>query len=306
MVGALRLTSVCDECGVLTTCELKEAGLSDPAIRRALRARPDAPPLLTHERQGWYSTPTADATALSAVRAGGVATCVSAFKFVKNHHVPGLWVPGGTAGVHVRLSKAGRANGGVRSRPGVVFCRGAGRPWPTRHAVDSIPEALSCGPRCVSEEEWIAMCDSALHYTGWTIPDLRAHMQLSAEIRRMMARCNELAESGAESLARVRLEAAGYRVHVQPVIGGRRRADLRVGNLLIEVDSEGHHSGAARRRDIRRDRKTLGKRWSTMRIDNEEVTVPAYWDEVMVDVHEYTADERHRIRRPEDFPEQID
>ncbi|GAB17843.1 hypothetical protein GOEFS_040_00130 [Gordonia effusa NBRC 100432] len=288
-----RPTQMCDICGVHTTRDLKGLGYSDSDIRKAD---------LTHERRGWYSTSAADPAVLSAVRAGGVLSCVSALKFVQNHGIPALWVPPGDT-VHVRLSKGGKSR--VRSRCRVKLCQGAGRPLPTAHAVDEIPVALSCAARCVAEDCWIAMCDSVLHNTPLTIPDLQAAMgTVSQTVRTMMSRCDSRSETGTESIVRVRLRAAGYRVHVQPRIGRSQRSDLRIGRLIIECDSEAYHGGEARRGDLRRDRKTVGRGWVTMRVDYFDVM--HRWDDVLADIADFTSSERHRIRRPQDFPGLID
>ncbi|GAB18653.1 hypothetical protein GOEFS_060_00460 [Gordonia effusa NBRC 100432] len=194
----------------------------------------------------------------------------------------------------MRLSRAAKVK--PVSRAGwVKICQGYGRPIPALTAVDSIPHALNCAARCVNNDYWIAMCDSVLHNTSWTIPDLQAHMgTVPGKLIALMRRCDAAAESGTESLVRVRLESAGYRVHVQPRISrGRKRGDLRIGRLLLEIDSEGSRSGEARRQDIRRDRKTLGKGWLTMRIDYREVLES--WDEVLADIAELTMAGKHRI-----------
>lgn len=292
---------MCAICGVKSTKELKDDGYSEHQLRRAVAQRLESHQNLVRLRWGWYATQEADPEVVVAVTAGGVLTCVSALRFIGRRSAIELWTPPGSA-THVRLAKGGR---GSERGAGIVFCQGPGRPLPADHAVDPLPVALHGAARCVPRDFWIAMCDSVLHNTDWTLPDLQAAMgKVSPELLRMMRRCNALAESGTESIVRVRLEAAGYRVHVQPVLGGYRRADLRIGRLLIECDSETHHSGEARRRDLRRDRTTLGHGWLTMRIDYHDVLYR--WDEVLADVAAFTATGRHRIRGRGDFPTPIE
>lgn len=280
------------ESGVFSTRELKRLGATDRDIRNSVAAGD-----LLRERIGWYSTSGADPDVVGAVRAGGVASCCTAFKF--HQRTSPVWVPPGDD-LHVRFSR-----GHKRASATVIQCHGYGPQLPTLTAVDSIPVALACAARCVCEEYWIAMCDSVLHNTGWTICELQAAMGVvPRKVISMMSRCNAAAESGSESIARVRLQRAGYTVHVQPPIArDRRRGDLRVGRLLLEIDSEGSHSGQARRRDIGRDRKTLAAGWLTMRIDYREVLYD--WDAVLADIADVTQPRRHRIRRPQNYPTPI-
>lgn len=276
--------------GVFTTRELHAMGGDDYWIRCAVRQGS-----LIRHRHGWYSTPTADLAAVSAVNAGGVLACVSAFDFHQRHDTPTLWVPPNTT-THVRISR----NGTVRSNGGIVCeCKGYGRARPTVTAVDSVADALNAAARCVDDDYWIAMCDSVLHHQTSTIPDLQAEMGVVPQrVRDLMSRCDPRSESGIESIARVRLRAAGYRVHVQPVIGHRRqRGDLRVGRLLIECDGDEFHGDRAKRRaDKRRDRRTLANGWLTIRITYEDILYD--WPATLADIAAIVATGRHRIRGP--------
>nr|WP_232715822.1 hypothetical protein [Gordonia metallireducens] len=167
-------------------------------------------------------------------------------------------------------------------------------------AVDPIPIALGCAARCLKPEDWVATVDSILSTTPLTIPDIQADMgRVTKAVAELFGRCDARSQSGTESIARVRLVATGFKVEVQPSIGGHERADLRVGSLLIECDGQQYHSSAeAFRNDRRRDRMTLIDRWMTMRVTYDDVLYD--WESVLEDIRAVTRPDRHRIRRQDD------
>nr|WP_223249407.1 hypothetical protein [Williamsia marianensis] len=264
--------------GVYSRAELQQRGLGGWQLRKLVRDGS-----LIRLRPGWYATETANTVVVEAVRSGGALSCVSALR----HH--GLWVPPGYDRVHVRARKHNQAHG-TRS------CQGHGRPMPVTTAVDSIPVALDSAARCMGAEDWIVVCDSALNSGGLTIAGLRSAMGfVTQRVSDLMDKCEPAAQSGTESITRLRLRAAGFTVVVQPVILGIGRVDMRVGRLPIECDSQSHHTSLENyRNDRRRDRKAVLDRWLTLRITYDDVLYG--WDEVLADIRSITRTDRHRIR----------
>ncbi|MCP2177569.1 Very-short-patch-repair endonuclease [Williamsia maris] len=261
--------------GVFSTAQLKNGGATDAQIRRAVAAGD-----LTRLRPGWYARRDADPHVVAAVRAGGVLGCVSALQ----HH--GVWVAPGHDQIHVRGSKGLR--GSIASS-----CRGVGAPPPTITAVDSPAYALGCAVRCMTEEHWIAACDSTLQSRSAHRSDIAA--ELGPHGRDLLARCDGRSQSGTESLVRFRLRALGFEVVVQPQIGGVGRVDLRVGKLLIECDSKAHHTSLENyRNDRRRDRAALIRGWLKMRFTYDDVVYG--WDESLDSIRAITRPRRHRMR----------
>ncbi|GAB46493.1 hypothetical protein GOTRE_170_00240 [Gordonia terrae NBRC 100016] len=281
------------DCGVFRLNELTAMGWTADGIKQARRAG-----RLTSLGYGWVRASGADSSAVAAVSAGGALSCVSALRFHQVHGNPGIWIPPGHSETHVRLSKHMKST----PRPSGPFrwCRGFGQPLPVRTAVDPIPLAIGCAARCLAAEEWIAVVDSILNTSEWTIPDIQADMgRVARTVAAMFERCDARSQSGTESVARLRLVAAGFGVQVQPSIGGREHADLRTGSLLIECDGRSYHSDAdAFRNDRRRDRKTMIHRWMTMRLTYDDVLYG--WDEVLEEIRAVTRPDRHRIRRRAD------
>lgn len=281
------------DCGVYTLSELTTMGWTTDDIKRARRAE-----TLTPIAHGWVRAAGADCQAVAAVTAGGALSCVSALRFHQAHGHPDMWIPPGHGDTHVRLSKYRKST----PRPSGPFrwCQGYGQPLRVTTAVDTIPVAIGCAARCLAAEEWIAVVDSILYTTEWTIPDLQAEMgRVARSVSAMFDRCDARSQSGTESIVRLRLIANGFDVEVQPSIGGREHADLRTGSLLIECDGESYHSDrAAFGNDRRRDRMTMLDRWMTMRLTYDDVLYG--WDDVLEEIRALTRPDRHRIRRRND------
>lgn len=264
--------------GVRSRRGLLAAGYDDAAIRWAVRGGS-----LVRLRAGWFALPAHDERAAAAVRDGGVLTCVDALRFHE------LWVPPGHCGLHLRRST---------NLTGVnVACRPFGGSLRTAtRAVDPVPVALAYAARCLSDEEWIAVGDSYLNLTGKTRADLRSELRGAGRtVERRIAKTDRRAQSGTESIARVRLRSAGFDVTVQPYVEGVGWADLRIGRLLIECDSVLHHAtrtGYAN--DRRRDRRALVDGWLTLRLTYDDVLYG--WDAVLADIKAVTARDRHRAR----------
>ncbi len=261
--------------GVFTTAELIRLGVSESRIRRAARTGD-----LIRLRQGWYARPDADPTVVAAVRRGGVLSCVSALQ----HH--GAWIAPGYDAVHVRTSKSLRGSM-------TQSCRGHGPPPPAATAVDPVDIALGCALGCMSDEHWIAACDSVLESGRALQADIESH--LGSRGPSLLAKCDTNSQSGTETLVRLRLRALNFNVVVQPRISGVGKVDLRVGKLLIECDSKMHHTSLENyRNDRRRDRIALIRGWLTMRLTYDDVIYG--WDETLAAIRGITKPERHRIR----------
>jgi very-short-patch-repair endonuclease len=265
--------------GVFSAAELRRSGFDDSDVRKEVRFGS-----LIRLRAGWYAIPTADPAVMHAVRMGGALGCVSALRW------HGLWIAPGYEGVHVRFSKHGKHT----RRPG---CQGYGAQAPVATAVDPVASALKYAAKCMSAEDWITACDSALNKARQTVSGLQDEMgPIPKKMHLLMEKCDRNSQSGTESLTRLRLRAAGFKVITQPPIPDVGRVDLRVGRLLIECDSKDHHTSLVDyQNDRRRDRAALRGGWLTMRITYDDVLYG--WDGVLDDVRAITRPDRHRIRR---------
>ncbi|WP_018177851.1 endonuclease domain-containing protein [Jongsikchunia kroppenstedtii] len=264
--------------GVYRTCELKQRGLSDAHIRQQVTTG-DLLPI----RRGWYALRLADQKTVEAVRTGGVLSCVSAL----GKH--GIWVPPDSR-VHVRFPLEDRHN--RRS------CRGFGRMPPIDTAIDPVLAAYCCAARCLDDEGFVAVSDSILNTTPLEIADLRCALSAAPQrITRLLDRCDGRAQSGTESIARVRFRKARIKVRVQVRITGIGIVDLLIGErLIVECDSVAFHTGAENyQRDRDRDRRAAVDGYITIRLTYNDILYR--WDAVLADILDLVKRREHR-RKP--------
>ncbi|MFZ2512427.1 MAG: hypothetical protein WAW85_15215 [Gordonia sp. (in: high G+C Gram-positive bacteria)] len=148
----------------------------------------------------------------------------------------------------------------------------------------------------MSDEDWIAVCDSVQNKFGVSAEALRAEMgPLPRRVLDLFAKTDGNSQSGTESVARVRLRALGFNVEVQPYLPGVGHSDLRIGKLIIECDGRLYHSSAEEfQTDRTRDRKTLIGGSITMRFTYDDILYD--WDAALEDIRAVTGRRRHRIR----------
>lgn len=226
--------------GVVSRSQLLSAGLSDADIRRLVRQES-----LRRIRTGWYAASFADQLVVEAVREGGVLTCLSA---LRRH---GVWVPEHPHALHLRPMVRGNS---VRTSR---RCRTFG-PMPAAvGAVDDVVTALRHAARSLDAEDFIVVSDSALNLKLATFDELSSALSTApARVRSLLDRCDGQAQSGTETMVRLRLRAKNIGVSTQHHVPGVGHVDLLVGNrLVIEVDSKAHHTGVERyESDRTRDR----------------------------------------------------
>ncbi|RRJ88193.1 DUF559 domain-containing protein [Gulosibacter macacae] len=267
--------------GVLTTAGLLQHGWSKRQIASAL-----ATDQLECVRRGYYiaagSTPT---DAGVAALAGGSLSCVNALSAHK------LWVPHGVHGRHFRLTKKqatlwpdsvvrarfGRASDTVHVLPGKWLNRIEG-------AIDPIPTALVTASRCISNEDAIAAIESAMKKKVLDLETFRVQAaQAPPPINELLAQVQPGADSGLETIVRLRLLAAGLPVRAQVDLAGWSR-DLLIGEwLVVEIDGfEFHSTRDAMNRDVSKDRHLTLSGYTFLRFTYEDVIYR--WDACLAQV----------------------
>ncbi|MCR8670552.1 type IV toxin-antitoxin system AbiEi family antitoxin domain-containing protein [Agrococcus sp. HG114] len=260
--------------GVLTTAQLLQAGVPRKALDAALAAGK-----VQRLRRGWIAWQP-DAAVAAAVRGGGCISCVSAMGHL------GAWQPRGCAG-HVRradgqrdkrarrsaATDAGAAAKHARPRTSAKGCRPYGANPPVTAAIDDLETAFRCALRCADREQIVTIADSIVHRGLASLAELRRWAASAPRaVRRHLDLVEPLAESGTESMVRVRLLALGLSVRVQQWIG-RRRVDLMIGDrLIVECDSVAHHADLeAFQRDRRADRAHVAAGYLVIRLTWEQI-----------------------------------
>lgn len=199
-------------------------------------------------RCGWYVSTNTPTQALIALRVGGTLTCSSA---ARSYEIFEL----GDGRTHVHVARHAR---GLRSPRD--YRRALGDNWLVRvHWLDesgrpaarvALADALVLMVRCQPLYSAIASWDSALHTGRLSASEHRRALgSVSPRIRRLI---DGRAETGIESIARVRLALGGIPSRPQVWIG-KRRVDLLIGaKHIVECDGEADHSGPLDFEDDRR------------------------------------------------------
>lgn len=241
--------------GVLSRSQLQKVGVGDAEIARAVRAG-----TLARLRRGWFATTHADALVREAVAAGGVLTCVAA---LRRHRI---WVPENHQKLHVRAENRGvSVRGACRVHGNIPRCDAS---------VDDALTALRYAARCLDAEGLVVVADSLLNSGRVTTEEVSTALSRApSRIRDLLDRCDPAAESGTETMVRLRLRARNIAVTTQHRVPGVGRVDLLIGErLVIEVDSHAHHTGVERyEADRARDRRLVQLGYVVLRLSYRQV-----------------------------------
>lgn len=240
--------------GVARRAEFATRGIDSRALRRAVAAGE-----VIRARPGVYVSPSLPRPTRVAVRHGGVLACVSVAR------LRGLWVLPLDEFVHVSLPPHGHAHPHDDCQ-----CIQHWNALSVSSTEVSLVDALLQIRGCLGEDAFFATLESALHEGVLTTAgrtELRERMTESARWLVDLARTD--AESGLESLLRVRLYRSGISLSTQIEIPGVGRVDFVLGDrLILEVDGrEGHDGDDDRHKDLMRDAVAAGHGFDTLRFD---------------------------------------
>lgn len=206
-------------------------------------------------RHGYYARADARSDIVRAVRLGGRLTSYSALRAL------GVWCPPGDGRMHVAVSAHAHelrdpdSGGPLVARDDLVVhwkCA----PAPRRRRITGIlpvAEAIAHLPSDLDGAQLVAVMDSAVRERVVSTAQLATGFGSSVRLRSALTRSDPAAESGAESVARIRLADAGIQTRLQ-VRFGSYRVDLLVPDrVVVEVDGREFHDDRTRfERDRRR------------------------------------------------------
>src|SRR5690606_5262575 len=133
-----------------------------------------------------------------------------------------------------------------------------------------IDDALVHTYHCAGEEAFFVALESALRTRSITdFARRRIRSRLPMRARWLIDLARPDADSGLESLLRLRLHLLGIILDCQVEIPTVGRVDFVIGGrLILEADGAEHHDGATnRRRDLRRDAAASALGYETLRFD---------------------------------------
>ncbi|BDZ38935.1 endonuclease domain-containing protein [Microbacterium suwonense] len=244
--------------GVAPGTSLQEFGVSRMRLTKSVRAGD-----IQRLRPGVFATNVAHPSEREAALHGGPLTCSSA---LQRH---GVWVMAGDGPPHVWVGRRGRAHPHAGCRCISHYFRGAS----TFGKVDVVT-ALIHLHRCEGEESFFASMESALRLR--LISDAsrrRIRAALPQHARWLVDLARTDADSGLESLLRLRMHQLGIRLDTQIVIDGVGRVDFVIGGrLIIEVDGKENHDGRSNRhKDLARDAAASAAGYETLRFDYAQI-----------------------------------
>ena len=209
--------------------------LADGATRRGL-ANAIASGRLIRVQKGTYSCAHLDSDALAAARAGTLIDCVSA---LARHDK--VW--SGTespTGLHLR-ARPHQQLGTVLAGARIHWSAQYGAP---QHPLEASPvDAILQAMDCLAPIDALACLESALH-EGYLDEDGLNEVTRLAPLRmaKTLRRMDRGAHSGFETIVRVSIIDAGYRVRTQVPVPGTSDVDVLVEDCVaIEVDGQKYH-----------------------------------------------------------------
>ncbi|WP_417556193.1 type IV toxin-antitoxin system AbiEi family antitoxin domain-containing protein [Microbacterium sp.] len=249
---------------IARTSALRARGVTAREIARALAAGE-----VVQVRRGVYATSDADAVTLHAARHGGAVACTEAGR------MRGLWMLDDVDGPHIWHGHAGNPRTcGDPDCPAVPH-------WDEGTAeIGALPPLRNILLQiavCAGEETFFAALESGLRQSMVTLADLRwLELRLPGELRWLLGFARSDADSGLESLIRLRLHRLGIEVRTQVLIDGVGEVDFVIGDwLIVEADGMQNHDDrvagpdgpSPRHKDLQRDARAAALGYETLRFD---------------------------------------
>ncbi|WP_314502772.1 DUF559 domain-containing protein [uncultured Microbacterium sp.] len=210
-------------------------------------------------REGVYAVPTADPNVLDAARHGGEVACISALRAL------GIWVLDKPDRLHVWLGGKGRRH--QHSKCTCIDHHDAGG---AAFGIARAALALVQAAACCDDEVFFAAYESAWKRGMLSRTDREwIRRAVPARIRWLVDLARADADSGLESLLRLRLIRLGVSLECQVLVVGVGRVDfVAAGVLIIEVDGRENHDGQSlRHKDLVRDAAAAALGYETLRFD---------------------------------------
>lgn len=248
--------------GIAHRSSADRAGFSPESIRREI-----ATGRVTRIRRSWIALPTADPVLITAARAGGRVSCVSAALR------RGWWMPQPEGfGIHLHLLPHAASPGLGSSFDGVIHWSVPVAPGPPHALVNSVEDTLEQIARCPDSESALVVWESAVRTEGLAVEAMRKVRWKSRSAGDLAQRVTGLSDSGLETIFVTRISAWGVRIRQQVVLAGRP-VDALIGEwLVVQLDGFAFHSTAAQRaRDAAHDAELRLRGYTVLRFTYAQV-----------------------------------
>lgn len=250
--------------------ELRTGGASKREIARAHAAGE-----ILKVRQGVYAALGTSDELIHAAEHGGAPGCATAGR------LHGLWMLDAedSPGFHLWLGHTAERHG--CARPGCGSASEVRVHWDEGQAglgaLPPVRNALLQIALCMSEEPFFVALESALRQALLPDNDLQwLHRRLPEALRWLLQFARADADSGLESLIRLRMHRLGVTMRSQVWVDGVGEVDFVIGDrLIIEADGKENHDDdpsrpapvSLRHKDLIRDAKAAALGYETLRFD---------------------------------------
>ncbi|MEW1963479.1 type IV toxin-antitoxin system AbiEi family antitoxin domain-containing protein [Microbacterium sp. NPDC077644] len=255
---------------IARTSELRERGVSKRELARAHRAGE-----IIKVRQGVYAALGTDDLLLHAAEHGGAPGCAGAGR------LHGLWMldDESETGLHLWLGHAAERHACDRTD----CARSIRMHWDDGvaglGAVPPVHNTLLQIALCLGEEPFFVALESALRQSRLPRNAERwLRRRLPEALKWLVNFARADADSGLESLIRLRMHRVGVDMRSQVLIDGVGEVDFVIGDrLIVEADGKENHDddpgvsaplkGSRRHKDLVRDAKAAALGYETLRFD---------------------------------------
>lgn len=255
-VELARIQHLCADLKIARTADFAAAGVSRYALAVAVGAG-----VVVRVREGVFVSADALPEVRAAAAHGGVLGCISRLRLA------GIWLlDDDEHSIHVVLPRHGH-----RRRPHAEC--DCVMHWNDARALGdrtSLLDALRVLIDCRGEESFFVALESAMRRRLLTNGDLvRLRSRVPRKRQWLVDFARWDADSGLESLLRLRLRALGISLTSQVAIPGVGRVDFVLGErLILEVDGRLNHDGRSlRHKDLVRDAVAAAHGFQTLRFD---------------------------------------
>lgn len=237
---------------VARTRQLHALGCTDKTLRNAERTGQ-----IVRLRKGVWSTDPSLPESIAAMH-GGSAACLTVLA------LRGVWLLEPPSSIHVHVGPGGR----IHAHEG---CECVSHFEPAKRRFGAVPlrEALVQSRSCQTREAFFAAFESAWNLRLLSAADrkwIRDRLPNSWKKLIDIARAN--AQSGLESILRLRLHYVGLSLKSQVDIPTVGRVDFVIDDVILEVDGRlGHADPSSRHKDLRRDARATALGYRVLRFD---------------------------------------
>lgn len=248
--------------GVMHRTALRNRGVSPYRVLQEIKAS-----RLRRVGRHRVATDECDPMLLRAVQLGGRLTCVSAARY------RGLWVFDDER-IHVSVPRTFSTKVVDQCPPTPLLHWGRGpAPVHITDTIEPIANMLFHIAQCQPHEYAVAIIDSGINKRMLDLAELkRLARAVGGRFEVVIKDCDGGADSGIETVIRVRLSQRGIAMRIQVVIDGHHVDGLIGERLVIQADGYGPHSTSPQRsKDLMEDARLVLRGYTVLRFSYAQI-----------------------------------